>query len=66
MGALRDSAVFNWIALPFDCVFHCGQSELSMDSIRLAPSFALALGYPLYSLPDQPPWVMVATGLFIL
>jgi hypothetical protein len=33
-------------------------------SIRLAPSFALARGYPLYSLPDQPPWVMVGYGPF--
>jgi hypothetical protein len=33
-------------------------------SFRLAPSFALARGYPLYSLPDQPPWVMVGYGPF--
>jgi hypothetical protein len=33
-------------------------------SFRLAPSFALARGYPLYSLPDQPPWVTVGYGPF--
>jgi hypothetical protein len=33
-------------------------------SLRLAPSFALARGYPLYSLPDQPPWVTVGYGPF--
>ncbi len=31
-------------------------------SIRLAPSFALAQGYPLYSLPGEPPWVMMGYG----
>jgi hypothetical protein len=33
-------------------------------SLRLAPSFALARGYPLYSLSDQPPWVTVGYGPF--
>lgn len=33
-------------------------------SLRLAPSFALVRGYPLYSLPDHPPWVMVGYGPF--
>ncbi len=31
-------------------------------SVRLAPAFALVRGYPLYSLPDRPPWVMVGYG----
>lgn len=35
-----------------------------MTSIRLAPSFALTRGYPIYSLPDQPPWVTVGYGPF--
>ena len=30
--------------------------------VRLAPTFALVRGYPLYSLPDRPPWVMVGYG----
>jgi hypothetical protein len=33
-------------------------------SFRLAPSFALARGYALYSMPDHPPWVMVGYGPF--
>ena len=35
-----------------------------MTSVRLAPSFALTRGYPIYSLPDQPPWVTVGYGPF--
>lgn len=35
-----------------------------LTSIRLAPSFALAGGYPLYSLPDHAPWVMACYGPF--
>src|SRR5271166_5813579 len=35
-----------------------------LTSIRLAPSFALARGYPLYSLPDRAPWVMACYGPF--
>jgi hypothetical protein len=38
--------------------------NFAYTSIRLAPSFALARGYPLYSLPDHPPWVMVGYGPF--
>jgi hypothetical protein len=33
-------------------------------SFRLAPTLALARGYPLYSLPDHPPWVTVGYGPF--
>ena len=33
-------------------------------SVRLAPTFALMRGYPLYSLPNCPPWVMVGYGPF--
>ena len=36
--------------------------DLPWTSIRLAPAFALAQGLPLYSTPDQPPWVMVGYG----
>ena len=36
--------------------------DFPWTSIRLAPAFALAHGYPLYSMPDQPPWVMVGYG----
>jgi hypothetical protein len=43
--------------------FSIGQNlELPWTSIRLAPAFALSQGYPLYSAPDQPPWVMVGYG----
>lgn len=31
-------------------------------SVRLAPTFALSKGYPLYSTTTQPPWVMVGYG----
>lgn len=36
--------------------------DFPWTSIRLAPAFALTQGYPLYSLPDRPPWVMVGYG----
>ncbi|HYJ06447.1 MAG TPA: hypothetical protein VEX43_15025 [Chthoniobacterales bacterium] len=36
--------------------------DFPWTSIRLAPAFALTEGYPLYSLPDKPPWVMVGYG----
>lgn len=36
--------------------------DFPWTSIRLAPAFALVQGYPLYSLPDTPPWVMVGYG----
>lgn len=36
--------------------------DLPWTSIRLAPAFALAQGYSLYSMPDKPPWVMVGYG----
>lgn len=36
--------------------------DFPWTSIRLAPAFALAHGYPLYSMPDKPPWVMVGYG----
>ena len=36
--------------------------QLPWTSVRLAPTFALWKGYPLYSSTTQPPWVMVAYG----
>ncbi len=36
--------------------------DLPWTSIRLAPAFAFARGLPLFSMPDQPPWVMVGYG----
>lgn len=36
--------------------------DFPWTSIRLAPAFALAHHYPLFSLPDKPPWVMVGYG----
>lgn len=36
--------------------------DFPWTSIRLAPAFALVQGYPLYSAPDSPPWVMVVYG----
>ncbi len=36
--------------------------DLPWTSIRLAPAFALARGLPLFSLPEQAPWVMVGYG----
>ena len=38
--------------------------DLPWTSIRLAPAFALARGLPLFSMPQQPPWVMVGYGPF--
>lgn len=31
-------------------------------SVRLAPTFALSQGYPLYSMSTEPPWVMIGYG----
>ncbi|MEO5720641.1 MAG: hypothetical protein ABIR71_04115 [Chthoniobacterales bacterium] len=36
--------------------------DLPWTSIRLAPAFAFARGLPLFTMPDQPPWVMVGYG----
>lgn len=36
--------------------------DFPWTSIRLAPAFALAHHYPLFSMPDKPPWVMVGYG----
>ena len=36
--------------------------DFAWTSVRLAPSFALTQGYPLFSTPDTPPWVMVGYG----
>ncbi len=36
--------------------------DLPWTSIRLAPAFALARGLPLFSMPEQAPWVMVGYG----
>ncbi len=36
--------------------------DLPWTSIRLAPAFALIGGYPLYSMPETAPWVLVAYG----
>src|SRR5688500_12859465 len=36
--------------------------DFPWTSIRLAPAFALAHHYPLFSLPEKPPWVMVGYG----
>ena len=36
--------------------------DFPWTSIRLAPAFALTQGYPLYSMPDAAPWVMVVYG----
>ena len=49
------------LSIPFSIADNLNRS---WTSIRLAPSFALARGYPLYSLPDHPPWVMVGYGPF--
>ena len=36
--------------------------DFAWTSIRLAPAFALTHGYPLYSMPNTAPWVMVGYG----
>ena len=36
--------------------------DFAWTSIRLAPAFALVQGLPLYSAPDNPPWVTVGYG----
>ena len=36
--------------------------DFAWTSVRLAPAFALTQGYPLFSTPDTPPWVMVGYG----
>ena len=67
---LRLTHVVSAIVLALGSVVVCVSVWLSFErnldlpwtSIRLAPSFALVRGYPLYSMPDTPPWVMVAYG----
>ncbi len=36
--------------------------DFAWTSVRLAPAFALTHGYPLFSSPETPPWVMVGYG----
>ena len=36
--------------------------DFAWTSVRLAPAYALTHGYPLFSAPDTPPWVMVGYG----
>jgi hypothetical protein len=36
--------------------------DFPWTSIRLAPAFALVHHYPLFSMPENPPWVMVGYG----
>jgi hypothetical protein len=38
--------------------------DFAWTSVRLAPAFALTHGYPLFSSPARPPWVMVGYGPF--
>ena len=36
--------------------------DFAWTSVRLAPAYALTHGYPLFSSPETPPWVMVGYG----